>query len=1130
MIYRIFKDKVKLYPNHTAFVLESGKSVTYSQASALIDKLASVLYQKGVRAGHRVGLITNNESEHPFVFYALNKLNATYVPFDISIPEKQLELDKAKLKLHHFFDEEDLKFKAGADFPAPAEIEYDHSIPVYIVSSSGTSGDKKWIPIRGEGLAYWEEAEQALFKFSPGHKVLCTRSPGYDARISEYLRALISGGTLHLISQHERKDLNFIVDYCEKHKIQTILMIASQLQGDDLEDMFERLSKAGLQHLIVTGDACSPRLRDLCIQYQIKLINAYGPTEACFGVSLIEANQLSLVNELGHPVVPIGFPYGDKIKLHLIDGKLYIESPYLTEGYFEDPEKTKELFSIKTIQNREVRVFDTGDKFEIQQGLLRYKGRDKQSNDVKISGVKVDINSIENHAKAYPGIDQVCVVVKLINESKSLVIYLTANPEFNSMAFIQHSRSMIPADLAPVFIQLASLPLKSVSSKIDSQALINRKDSPDEYLKFSTSEALPNDSIMQTLIEIWKELLNHEPTSLEADFRFSGGTSVLAKRLVAQLQAKLDPSFVYQDLMKMEVISLGRIYERVKSKKSTEVAHNQALHTLFSKGSPVFTYNLFILPPLLGDGNALKTLGENYNQNENQKGWYSIYGLTDPSIYGFAPTPTSMDEAVDRYVKTIQKIQPNGPYHLMGYSYGSILAYNVAVKLQDLGHAVWELHLVDGFSPLFYQKITPAQHARLLEEFAGFIAEILNNEFYNENIEHFNYKIRESENKESQINLLIDALQSKVKNQPSQAMLNLVKAHLLFLIDHKPPKKIHNDMTRLYLSKPGQNFISLIDEIPGIQKGSFDHIYYYWNQYVDKIRRCELIAQTDHLSLITKKESSQLFFNYSPVLIQYIPMLYEYSIVAQQPYLIRNSDDYSLMICNQPYFVCEFYKKDLIDNQLCSEVEAFRQDIKFYNTKKPEDSYYQERYVLIGKFPKNKLSQVKKYIDDNLDKKEHKSKSPLVKLGVSHSITDTLTRINNDGSCTAPLRIEFYFQDPEPIEFRFDPITITVDLLDSLIKSKHSKWMKMQANEGHLVISVIFNHTVSGYLPSLVTIGSFMEEFLPIIMPYRLNEHRKSQNSSYEVNSVAETEKLSQMVDNYKKEHTEQRRSKCSIM
>ncbi|WP_327101316.1 amino acid adenylation domain-containing protein [Nocardia vinacea] len=72
-----------------------------------------------------------------------------------------------------------------------------------------------------------------------------------------------------------------------------------------------------------------------------------------------------------------------------------------------------------------------------------------------------------------------------------------------------------------------------------------------------------------------------------------------------------------------------------------------------------------------------------------------IYGLQAPELSGREPAARSVEESADRYIREIRAVQPTGPYHLLGWSFGGLIAHAMAAKLQAAGETVGVVALLD---------------------------------------------------------------------------------------------------------------------------------------------------------------------------------------------------------------------------------------------------------------------------------------------------------------------------------------------------------------------------------------------------------------------------------------------------
>src|SRR5262249_47239372 len=77
-----------------------------------------------------------------------------------------------------------------------------------------------------------------------------------------------------------------------------------------------------------------------------------------------------------------------------------------------------------------------------------------------------------------------------------------------------------------------------------------------------------------------------------------------------------------------------------------------------------------------------------------------IYGLQARGILQPDLVPDTLEEMAADYLQQIKQVQPSGPYHLLGWSFGGLVAHAIATHLQDLGEKVSLLALLDSYPPV----------------------------------------------------------------------------------------------------------------------------------------------------------------------------------------------------------------------------------------------------------------------------------------------------------------------------------------------------------------------------------------------------------------------------------------------
>lgn len=100
---------------------------------------------------------------------------------------------------------------------------------------------------------------------------------------------------------------------------------------------------------------------------------------------------------------------------------------------------------------------------------------------------------------------------------------------------------------------------------------------------------------------------------------------------------------------------------------------------------------LFCLPPASGLAWGFAGLARHLDPER------PLYGLQSRGLIPGHPRTDSLRATVADHLARIREIQPEGPYHLLGYSMGGLVAYEVAVTLQKQGHDVALLAMLDAF-------------------------------------------------------------------------------------------------------------------------------------------------------------------------------------------------------------------------------------------------------------------------------------------------------------------------------------------------------------------------------------------------------------------------------------------------
>ncbi|MBW8807977.1 MAG: alpha/beta fold hydrolase [Lysobacter sp.] len=240
----------------------------------------------------------------------------------------------------------------------------------------------------------------------------------------------------------------------------------------------------------------------------------------------------------------------------------------------------------------------------------------------------------------------------------------------------QHAQKHLPDYMQPLLVPLPMLPL-TPNGKVDRKAL----PAPEFTSSHRRAATTPQ---QQALCELFAEVLELNEVGIDDDFFEIGGHSLLATRLVGRIRHTLGVEVSARLLF--ESPTIAALSERM----AEPLQALSALEPVVAIRAQGDLPPLFCLPPGGGLGWWYRGLTRYLDP---QRPIYALQSasLIDPS----APLSASVEEDVAAYLSQIRAIQPEGPYHLLGYSYGGATALETALRLQQAGQEVERLVILD---------------------------------------------------------------------------------------------------------------------------------------------------------------------------------------------------------------------------------------------------------------------------------------------------------------------------------------------------------------------------------------------------------------------------------------------------
>lgn len=191
--------------------------------------------------------------------------------------------------------------------------------------------------------------------------------------------------------------------------------------------------------------------------------------------------------------------------------------------------------------------------------------------------------------------------------------------------------------------------------------------------------------IEDRLIACWQELLASPAVNLDDDFFDLGGDSVIAARLFATIRRMFGVNLVLSTLF--EARTIRQLANVVRSAQSRDAdLQSGAVVRLKEKPS---AQPLFVISGLGGNVLNLRDLALHLGDS------HTVYALQPKGLDGREPFQTRIEDIAEYYVREMKRIQPNGPYFLAGYSFGGLIAFEIAQQLVSAGEQVQFLGLLD---------------------------------------------------------------------------------------------------------------------------------------------------------------------------------------------------------------------------------------------------------------------------------------------------------------------------------------------------------------------------------------------------------------------------------------------------
>nr|WP_321223483.1 amino acid adenylation domain-containing protein [uncultured Psychroserpens sp.] len=661
------------------------RTISYEALEEQVQQLAHSLTSKGLQHGNFVGVCLPKSIELIVTLRAIMQCGAAYIPLDPNYPTQRLDYmledsgaqylitttsigSKLTTKAQVLI-QDDL-FSNLSQFPIqPISVDIKLDDIVYLLYTSGSTGKPKGVPITHKNLV------NLLYSFieTPGIEqsdtLISITTISFDIAMAELFAPLLRGAKLVLTNEETAKDTRLLLDVMTNEAV--TMMQATPATWQML------LDSGWDEHLpiraISTGEALPLELAKKILKRVNQLWNLYGPTETTIWSAMTQINSTDTIIPIGKPVA--------NTQLYIVNeqnnlvapgmvGELCIAGDGVACGYWKRPDLTSEKFIENQFNtNHKTNLYKTGDLAKLlPSGNVQCLGR--IDNQVKIRGQRIELGEIEQAIDALNGV-QASVV--LLNDDKLMVHIISSELENDNSNQINNWKTalkeQLPAHMIPQqFNLLKEFPV-TLNGKIDRKALHNLTSTQTNTSIF-TEASTPSEKI---ILDIWKECLNLDKIDVNSDYFEIGGHSLVGVKVMAKLEKATGNRVPLVALLKHSTI------KKLAAFMDSEFYTWDSLVPLKPEGSKP---PLYIVHGANHHVLIFNELAQRLDKNQ------PVYGLQSRGLNGIDEPHSSIDEMAADYIKEIVASNPDGPYALAGFSYGGIVAYEMARQLKAQGKEV----------------------------------------------------------------------------------------------------------------------------------------------------------------------------------------------------------------------------------------------------------------------------------------------------------------------------------------------------------------------------------------------------------------------------------------------------------
>lgn len=684
------------------------RSLSYRELNSRANRLAHLLAGSGARPGTFVGVCLPRSVDLLVALLAVLKTGAAYLPLDPGYPGERvawmvqdadpvvvvgtsevLRSGEAVLLL----DDPAVAARLAATPDGAPSVVRDPGDAAYMIYTSGSTGRPKGVVVAHANVMALFAAARDLFDFGQDDVWTLFHSYAFDFSVWELWGALLHGGTLVVVPVDTARSAPDFLRLLADQRVTVLNQTPSafyELARADAEDALTS-GRLALRYVVFGGEALDlARLEEWYGRHgagKPELVNMYGITETTVHVThaALDRDRTAATGLVGRPLPGVRCYVLDE-GMNLVPpgvvGELYVGGAGVGWGYWGRGGLTADRFVPDPFGGAGERLYRTGDLVRWGRWGLEYSGR--MDDQVKIRGYRIELGEVESVLARCPGVANAVAVAGTNGRGEQcLVGHVTPDGPAGSVVdpaqlgavAREFASRHLPAHMVPAVVMVsAEFPL-SPTGKVDRRAL--------PAPAFDASASRPRSPVEAVLCTLFADVLGIGEVGPDDGFFDLGGHSLMATALVNRVRTALGVELGVSALF--EAPTPAALARLVAGDASEGGAHDVLLE-LRGRGSRT---PLFCIHPSSGMSWSYAGLLHHLDPET------PLYGLQAPGLSGESVLPDTIEELAAEYLSRIRTVQPSGPYRLLGWSFGGLVAHAIAAQLEREGQQVELLAVLD---------------------------------------------------------------------------------------------------------------------------------------------------------------------------------------------------------------------------------------------------------------------------------------------------------------------------------------------------------------------------------------------------------------------------------------------------